>query len=324
MFDLRNLYTGNLGWLADRTILFGKAGSHSYGLNTPESDNDYKGIAVAPREYYLGILNHFEQVERKPQNDDTEFVIYDVRKFCQLASNANPNILELLYLEPEDYLVVSPVGKKLIDNRDMFLSKKVLFTYLGYSRAQIKKASTHRQWLLYPATKEPQREDYGLPKDRALISKDQQGAFYDLVDKNIIDKNEASDNFLQALAKEKAYFSAHRQYEQYQEWKRSRNPKRAILEDRCGYDSKNASNLVRLMIQCREILTQGRLIVKRKDDRDFLLSIKNGAWNYEQVLEFADRQEKELHEIAKISKLPEKADVEFIDRLCVEIIEEMT
>ena len=75
MPKLVNLPTrSNMPWLEDNTILFVRAGSQSYGTSLPTSDTDYKGIAVAPREYYLGYLQRFEQAEYKTPYDA---VIYD-------------------------------------------------------------------------------------------------------------------------------------------------------------------------------------------------------------------------------------------------------
>lgn len=57
----------NLPWLPERTILLTKSGSQAYGTSTPTSDLDVKGVAVAPKEYYLGFLKRFEQAEfREP------------------------------------------------------------------------------------------------------------------------------------------------------------------------------------------------------------------------------------------------------------------
>lgn len=322
MFELKKLYRGNLPWLADRTIIFGRAGSHSYGLNTPESDEDFKGIAVPTKEYLLGFLKKFEQAEvKKTAESDVEFVIYDIRKFFNLASQANPNMIELLYLDSDDYLFVTDAGHRLIEARDLFLSKKIVYTYTGYSASQLKRIKLHRAHLLTPPKKEPMREDFGLPSDKPLLSKDQQGAFVELMDKGVIQENEMSPNFLEALAKEKAYFQARRHWEQYQEWKQNRNPKRAELEERFGFDTKHGMHLYRLMIQAREILTTGKLIVKRKDDREEMLSIRNGAWSYDKLVEWAEHQEQELMEIAKTSKLPKEPNSQKLDMLCMDIVE---
>lgn len=321
MFDLKEEYNGNLKWLTKSTILFGLAGSRSYNLHSDESDFDYKGIAIPPREYFYGFLNKFEQAEYRSEDKSKEFTIYEIRKFINLAAQANPNILELLWLDDQDYIIKTSFGEKLIENKEKFLSKKVVYTYSGYAAAQLKKIKLHRSHLLAPPKKEPQREEFGLPKDKALLSKDQQGAFMELVSKDVVKEGEASPNFLEALIKEKAYFAAKRSWDQYQEWKHNRNPKRAIIEEKYGYDCKHGVHLYRLMIQAREILMQGKLIVKRTEDREQMMQIRNGAWSYDKLIEWAERQERELMEITEISTLRKEPDRKYIDDLCINIVE---
>ena len=42
-------YAGNLTWMGERTIFFARHGSHAYGLSTPTSDEDWKGVAIPPK-----------------------------------------------------------------------------------------------------------------------------------------------------------------------------------------------------------------------------------------------------------------------------------
>jgi predicted nucleotidyltransferase len=320
MFDLKSLYTGNLSWLTSNTILFGKAGSHSYGLNTASSDIDLKGVAIPPKDYFFGWMKKFEQAERKKSADDIEFVIYDIRKFFNLCADNNPNIVELLWLDPKDYLIMTSAGEKMIAAREAFLSKRARYSFAGYAMSQLKRIRSHRAWLLSPPKCEPTREMYGLPKDKALITKDQTGAMNELLEKGVVKESDLTPNFLEALAKEKAYLQARRYWEQYQEWIQSRNSARAELESKFGYDCKHASHLVRLLRMCREILVDHRVIVKRPD-REELLFVRNGGWSYDQLIEWAEKQEKELSEIYEASTLRKEPDREYLDRLCVEIVE---
>jgi hypothetical protein len=100
-------------------------------------------------------------------------------------------------------------------------------------------------------------------------------------------------------------------------------PNRAALEEKFGYDTKHAYHLVRLIRMCRETLLTGKVIVKRPD-REELLSIRNGAWTYDQLIEFADSEEKSLSEIYNSSNvLPKTPDRNKIEQLCVELVEKM-
>ena len=50
--------------VSKRTVYLCKHGSHAYGLSTPTSDLDIKGVCIAPSETYLGFLGKFEQQEQ--------------------------------------------------------------------------------------------------------------------------------------------------------------------------------------------------------------------------------------------------------------------
>ena len=72
---------------------------------------------------------------------------------------------------------------------------------------------------------------------------------------------------------------------------------------------------------CKEIITTGKVIVKRPD-RDELLYIRNGGWKYDQLIEFAEKEEKEIDELYKTSNaLPSKPDIQYLDDLCVKLVE---
>jgi len=128
-----------------------------------------------------------------------------------------------------------------------------------------------------------------------------------------------SENFLLVLAHEKSYRAAKREWDQYQTWKRQRNEKRAALEAKFGFDVKHASHLVRLLRMAREILETGEVHVKRPDAEE-LLKIRNGAWSYEQIIEFAEKEDHDLIEVASNSNLPKVPDMKFFDNLVRETI----
>jgi uncharacterized protein len=356
-------YKGNLTWLKDRTIYLTVSGSHSYGTNIPSSDLDLRGIAVATKECYLGNLNKFEQADQS----EPDLTIFDLKKYIRLATDANPNALELIFTDPSDHLIITKAGQRLLDNRELFLSQKVKHTYSGYAISQLKRINCHYRYIKNPPTHQPTRSEFGLP-ERTVIPHDQLEAANAAIRKRIDEwnwkelddldpassqliRNEFSDklleitgwawdevdvktwrsaanslgisgNFIQLLDSERKYTVKLNEWRSYQDWKKNRNPTRAALEEKFGYDAKHAMHLVRLLLTCREVLETGKLIVKRPD-AEFLLSIRNGAWSYDQLVAWAELQDKELTGLMTSSKLPKAPDRKKIDKLCVEMVEEM-
>lgn len=128
-----------------------------------------------------------------------------------------------------------------------------------------------------------------------------------------------SENFMVVLAREKQYRAAKKEWDHYQNWLKTRNPKRAAIEKKFHFDLKYATHLVRLLRTCREILQDGELNVRRFDAQE-LLEIRNGAWTYEQILEFAEKEDQALSELVKECSLPKVPDVKFFDRMVHDII----
>lgn len=347
----------HLSWLQDGVLYFARTGSHSYGCATPESDNDFKGITITPKQYYFSPFYKFEQAELK----DPDLQIYDFGKFIKLATAANPNILELLFINPEDHQFVSPLGEELISHRDLFLSKKVKHTFSGYAYSQIARIKLHRSWLLNPVKAPPTRKELGLP-ECTLIPADQLAAVNATVRKELDKFNfdfleglaedvkiglkevmtemlssmkislddmyvgacrsiGLNDNLIEVCLKEREYESKKRHWNQYQTWLRERNPKRAELEKKYLYDAKCGYHVYRLGSSAERLLRTGKLIVKCPD-RDVIMAIRNGEWPYEKLLEWSENNNKICEQLYKTSEaLPMSPNQNKINQVCLDLVE---
>jgi hypothetical protein len=116
-------------------IFEGIVGSVSYGINTPTSDVDVKGVFVLPLEDLLNF-NYIEQVS--DATNDTTF--YELRRFLQLLQTNNPTMLELLNLPQDCILHKDPIFDMILDHKDHFISKSCKYSFGGYAIEQIKKA----------------------------------------------------------------------------------------------------------------------------------------------------------------------------------------
>lgn len=128
-----------------------------------------------------------------------------------------------------------------------------------------------------------------------------------------------SSDVLYVLRQERAYRSARKQWEQYKRWEQQRNPVRAALEAKYGYDTKHGMHLIRLMRMGLEILRDQTLTIKR-NDADELQAIRQGAFSYEQLLQEAQHLGEQMEAAAKQSSLPTSVDKQAIDDLLWDIL----
>lgn len=289
----------------DNLIYLTLHGSRAYGIETPTSDWDVKGICISPEEYYFSPSLQFEQYEDRagigeictPYSiPNPEGTIYELRKFFRLATDCNPNIIELLFTSPSHVFHISPIGKMLVDNREKFLSTRARYTFSGYAIAQLQRIKGHHRWLVNPPVEAPKQEDFLVQKTTLY------GVPY--------------TKFL-----EHDYNTALKHWNQYQSWLTNRNPERAALEAAYGLDVKHATHLVRLLRMGVEILRDGNVHTLRPDSEE-LLSIRAGAWNYERIVSYAEEQEILLEELYQNSPLPREPDRKFLEALCIKMIKE--
>ena len=95
-----------------RPLLVGFGGSIAYGLHTPESDIDIRGIFLNPREEWIGLKPETENFRL----NDSDTVLYGLRKAMKLLLGCNPNVIELLGLRPEHILYCTDEGRKILGN----------------------------------------------------------------------------------------------------------------------------------------------------------------------------------------------------------------
>jgi len=268
-------------WATDNLLVRVLAGSRLYGTNNAQSDYDYRGVCIDPPSALVGI-HRFDQQQHVTKNHDE--VIYGASKFMNMCVVANPSILDILFARGNDILFQKPEWSWVTDNAESLLSQKVRYTFSGYAFSQLKRIKRHKAWIDFPPDM-PTLEEFGLrlhntPGGGQVLKLHQDFAHRD--ESSIIAQ----------------YKDAQREFKKYQEWKRNRNPARAVLEEKYGYDVKHAAHLVRLLLQGENILREGtyqpRLVGKTKS---VVTDVLRGNWHYQKLVEFAEEQEHKVMEM---------------------------
>lgn len=136
-------------------------GSTAYGLNTPESDLDYRGVFINTDPAQILGLSRFEH-HQKQETDDV--VYYEMRKFFELLKNGNTGALEILF--SDSLLETSEVFAEIQHNRTRFIDTDKMFRcLLGYMQGERRLANGERTGVL-GGKRKAQLEKYGFsPKN---------------------------------------------------------------------------------------------------------------------------------------------------------------
>ena len=299
--------------LGDNIIILGLGGSHAYGTNNENSDLDVRGVATHSPEDIL-TRKGFDQVV----NEATDTTVYSLEKIINLLSNCNPNTIEILGLEPWQYLYVSDIGKALIDNRDMFLSKRAVHAFGGYANSQLRRLSNKAVRLVGQEERERhilasiENARYSYPEKYFNYPDDAIRLYIDKAVQEDYDTEIFMDVHLThyPLRDYKSMWSEmHNIVKDYS--KIGKRNSHAIEHDKLG---KHMCHLIRLYLMCFDILENGEIITFRKKDHDFLMAIRNGKYlddNRQPIAEFydiVDEFENKLNYLKEHTDLPPNPD----------------
>jgi uncharacterized protein len=127
-----------------RTILRATVGSTVHGTSVAaQDDRDEMAIIVPPPSHVLG-LQHLETEVYRTQPEgvrsgpgDLDLVIHTLQKFARLAARGNPTILLPLFVPESAIIEIDQLGREMIKEREMFLSRRSGAAFLGYMKDQL-------------------------------------------------------------------------------------------------------------------------------------------------------------------------------------------
>lgn len=263
--------------LGKNIILLTFGGSYAYGTNTDTSDVDIRGCALNSKEEILTNKN-FEQLV----NEETDTTIYSFNKLISLLINCNPNTIEILGCKPEHYFYLSPIGKELVDNRHLFLSKKCIYSFGGYANQQLWRLSNKSARLV--SQEEQERHILSSIQSAATTFKDK-FALYDEDSINLyVDKSDREEYDSEIFMDINLKHYPLRDYKGM--WSEMNNivkdyakiGKRNTHAIERGKLGKHMCHLVRLYYMCFDILEKEQINTYRANEHELLMSLRNGEF----------------------------------------------
>ena len=290
-----------------------RTGSHLYGTNTPESDEDFVGIFMPNKEFVLG-LNECQEIDKskiikdksgKNTKEAIDRKFYNYRKFVKLAIANNPNILELLFADEKNIIYKDGFADRLLEKRHLFPYKGLVGKFIGYSSAQkhkmIIKLDNYSKLEEFLGILNNLEGSYLIAEYKALWSKH----------KFKYDKKHVRVGDLCIPLNDHIKKASRRITERL-----DKATNRRDLFTKYGFDTKFGAHLIRLLMEGKELLLTGELQFPLKE-KDFILDIRNGKYTKEQIISMAEELEKEIDSAKEISKLPSEPRFREIDKLLI-------
>ena len=305
--------------LGDRIILLGVTGSYGYGTNREGSDVDFRGITLDLPSDIIGFTE-FEQFEDRI----TDTVIYSFNKIIKLLMSCNPNTIEILGIDEDEYIVKTEIGQELLDNKDMFLSKRAAASFGHYADAQLRRLQNA---IARDSMTQPDREEHIMRSViHALDDYNRRQTLGGMGETKLY----IDDAVTEGLEKE-IFIDGEVKHLPLRAYNDMMNSMNTVIReyDKIGkrnkkkddnHLNKHAMHLVRLFMMGTDILKNGIIRTRRTDEELVLLrSIRDGEYMQDGKLsdEFysiVGSYEKEYEEAERTSTLPENPDMDRIEK----------
>ena len=310
--------------LNNRIILLGVTGSYGYGTEREGSDVDFRGITLELPSDIIGFTE-FEQFEEH----ETDTVIYGFNKIIKLLLDCNPNTIEILGIDEEKYVIKNDIGQSLLDNKDMFLTKRAAASFGHYADAQLRRLQNA---IARDSMTQPDREEHIIRSvSHALDDYNRRNVSSDSgVTKLYID-----DAVTEDLEKE-IFIDGELKHFPLRKYNDMMNTMTTVVReyDKIGkrnkkkddrHLNKHAMHLVRLFMMGIDILKYQTIRTCRPDDElELLKSIRDGYFMTDSVLnddfyKIVAEFENAFEQAELSSSLPDKPDMDRVESFVMDI-----
>jgi len=313
-------------------------GSKLYGTDNPNSDTDYKGIFIPNQESVLlkKDMEHynFNSNNRNTRNgkDDIDLQFFSIYKFFHLLKKGETGAMDILFsmFREDTQLINDKTFTSVVKENYKKFYNKNLHSFVGYCVGQsrvynvrgerfnelhifveyfnslVKEHGDEKLQTLFPTIEEMLKEKgfkyikfISAPTSRGSgVTKD--GIYIQVLGKRFLG-TVTIDYFAQKITDMEKQFG---------------NRAKASAK---GVDFKALSHTVRVINEVEELLDEGFITFPLKN-RVYIRSIKEGHESLEDVMNYIDNRLDVVYKKLDNSDLPEKSDIEFMDKLILSLL----
>lgn len=301
----------------DNLILLTYGGSHAYGTNVETSDIDLRGVCLNTKEQLLGLDNFEQWVDI-----ETDTTIYSFNKLVSLLINCNPNVIEILGCNPEHYIVLTSLGKKLLDNAKLFLSQKAIYSFGGYATSQLRRL----QNAISRDSNNEQKEQHitnTIKNMKTHLNEHYKSFGVDNLNIYLDDSNREELN-------KEVFIDINLKHYPLRDFRDIQSEMIAVIK---SYEtigkrnnkkteeklSKHAMHLIRLHLMLIDILEKQEIKTFRHNDIELLMKIRNGEIEFDEIFKMVDGFESIEEELKNTTSLPVKIDYDKINKFIIDV-----
>lgn len=301
-------------------------GSHLYGLDTPESDEDFKGVYIPKTEHLaLGIDKASISFstgddESKNTKDDVDIVLYSLETFINMLIEGDTIAIDMIHCNNENLIETSDLWENIVDIRSMFYTKRTK-AFMGYVRKQAHKYGIRGSRINTLKTIISVLENY--KNDRLAVPVAQLSTIFENTEFVELHLNDNPKKSLILVAGSKYFLSTPVKsvIESLEKKLESYGKRAEEAAENNGVDWKAVSHAIRAGYQLEEIFTTGDLKYPLVN-REYLLSVKLGERDFTtEVAEELDRITEKVNTLVKESNYPEFVNTEAVYTRLTDLLE---
>lgn len=332
-------------------------GSHAYGTNLPSSDIDYSGIYIQSLDDIIG-LKYREQVNDS-KNDIVYYEIRRFLELLASNNPTVLELLNIsedciVYKHPVMDMILENKEKFITKNcrnsfggyaRQQISKAQGLNKKMNWEQSQVTRKGPldfcyviegQKTIPLIDFLKQNEIDQKYCGLSKIPHARDMYALFFDsnlessIGFRGIVVEN-SNKIRLSNIPKDMQHtcvfyynedgYSMHcRKFKEYEEWLKNRNTQRYIeIENhQQSIDGKNMMHTRRLLDMAKEIAL-GQGINVRRPNAEFLISIRQGKVNLEDLIQHAEDEIKEIDKLYAESNLPDDVDKNFVNDLLIEM-----
>ena len=309
-------------------VYLSKFGSKLYGTDTPESDEDYKGIYVPYQDMMiLNTATHYVSYNTSDSNqkntkDDIDIELKSIQTFLKELSRGDTGAFDLAFSYTNKDAVV--YENKLYmryfhNNIHKFFHPQNINTFIGFAYGQAKKYSVKGDKVVIldriieflDANKDKfcdsRIKDFSEnllnfcgDKKYCYYTEDDCNKYIQVLNSKYVINNKY-DYFLDCMTKARSAYG-----------KRAESVSKAVMSGKPSADWKSLSHAYRCVCEAYELLTEEKITFPLSESK-VVKDIKFGLIELDNVLSMIDDMVNSIDDIVKSGNVVDRYDVEFVN-----------